>query len=47
MTDVIDFLFSTLGNVWTVILSSWILSFSFAVTLIGFVVSLYLGSREE
>lgn len=47
MTDIIDFLFWILRNVWTLIVSSWILSFGVIVSIIGLIVNLYASSREE
>lgn len=47
MTDVIGFLFTTLGDVWAVIVSNWILSFSALTVIIGYIVVLVKESREQ
>lgn len=47
MTQIIDFTFNVLGDLWTLIMSSWLLCFAIIVVLLDYVVSLYLGSRQE
>lgn len=47
MIQVIDFLFETLGKVWNVIVSQWILSVSFLTLVLGFVVDLVKSTKQQ
>ena len=47
MTDVIDFFFTTLGDLWTVILSSWLLSMAVLITVISWVIDLVKASKQD
>ena len=45
MSDVIEFTFTQLLNIWDLITSSWLLSMAFLITIIGFIVTLINGSN--
>ena len=47
MADVIDFFFEILNDVFDLILSNWILSMSFLIIILGFIVSLIVGTRSD
>lgn len=47
MQDVIDFAFSLFVQIWQLILQYWLLSISVLITLLGWVISLIVGSRED
>ena len=47
MTDVIDFFFTTLGDLWSVITTSWILSMAVLITVISWVIDLVKASRQD
>lgn len=47
MTDVIDFFFDLMRQFWTLISAYWILSMSVLITVIGWVVDLVRGSRQD
>lgn len=47
MTDVIDFFFQILGDLWSLISSYWILSMCVLITVIGWVVDLVRGTRQD
>lgn len=47
MIQVTDFFFTILGNLWSLILSSWVLSISILIILLNWVISLVNGSRQD
>lgn len=47
MTDVIDFFFQILGDLWTLISSYWLLSMGVLITVISWVVDLVRGTRQD
>lgn len=47
MLDVIDFFFSILGQAWTVILGSWILSASVLIGVLGLIIDLVKGTEQD
>lgn len=47
MTDVIDFFFQVLGELWTLITTYWILSMAVLITIISWVVDLVRGTRQD
>lgn len=47
MTDVIDFFFDLMRQFWALISAYWILSMSVLITVIGWVVDLVRGSRQD
>lgn len=47
MTDLIDYLFVCLTQLWTLIVSSWVLSIPFLLAILALVVGLINGSRQE
>lgn len=47
MTDVIDFFVWIQSNMWSLIVSNWILSISVLIAVIGFIVDLVNGSRQS
>lgn len=47
MIEITDFAFVILNQLWTLIISNWILSFGVLLALIGWVVSLINGSRQQ
>lgn len=47
MTDVIDFFFTTLGQLWSVITASWVLSMAVLITVIGWVIDLVRASKQD
>lgn len=47
MIQVIDFFFTVLRQLWTVILNSWILSMSVLIACIGLVIDLVKASEQD
>ena len=47
MTDVIDFFFTTLGDLWGVITASWLLSMAVLITVISWVIDLVKASKQD
>lgn len=47
MNQVIDFFFTVLGFIWNTINQYWLLSMAFLITVIGWVVDLVRGSRQD
>ena len=47
MTQVIDFFFEVIGNLWNLITTYWILSMSVLITVISWVVDLVRGTRQD
>lgn len=47
MTEITDFYFNMLNLLWQSIITNWILSVGVLFTLIGWVISLIVGSRQQ
>ena len=47
MTQVIDFFFEIISDLWTLITTYWILSMSVLITVISWVVDLVRGTRQD
>lgn len=47
MQDIVDFYFQIANQLWTVIVSQWILSIGILIVLIGWVITLVNGSRQN
>lgn len=47
MLDVVDFFFSTLVSVWSLIVTHWILSISVLIMLFNWIIGLVNGSRQD
>ena len=47
MLQVVDFFFQILGQMWTVITDSWILSMSVLIACIGLVIDLVKASEQD
>lgn len=47
MQDIIDFYFTIANQLWAVIISQWILSIGILIVIIGWVITLVNGSRQN
>lgn len=47
MQEITDFFFTILNQVWALIISQWILSIGFLLLILGWVISLINGSRQQ
>lgn len=47
MQDIVDFYFEIANQLWAVIVSQWILSIGILIVLIGWVITLVNGSRQN
>lgn len=47
MQDIVDFYFQIANQLWAVIVSQWILSIGILIVLIGWVITLVNGSRQN
>lgn len=47
MTQVIDFFFELISDLWSLITTYWILSMSVLITVISWVVDLVRGTRQD
>ncbi len=47
MSDVINFFFNILGDLWSLITRYWVLSWAIMITLIGFVIDLVKQSQSK
>lgn len=47
MQDIVDFYFQIANQLWNVIVSQWILSIGILIVLIGWVITLVNGSRQN
>lgn len=47
MTQVIDFFFEIIGDLWSLITTYWIISMSVLITVLSWVVDLVRGTRQD
>lgn len=47
MQDIIDFYFTIANQLWAVIISQWILSIGILIVIIGWIITLVNGSRQN
>lgn len=47
MTEVIDFFFSIQSQLWSLIVSNWILAISVLILILNWVISLVNGSSQD
>lgn len=47
MQDIIDFYFTIANQLWAVIISQWILSIGILIIIIGWIITLVNGSRQN
>lgn len=47
MLDIIDFFFYCLNSIWSVITQFWLLSMSFLILILGWVISLINGTSRD
>lgn len=47
MQDIIDFYFTIANQLWAVIISQWILSIGILIVIIGWIITLINGSRQN
>lgn len=47
MTEITDFYFQIANQLWSVVVSQWILSIGVLIVLLGWVITLVNGSRQD
>lgn len=47
MTDITDFYFNIANQLWQLVISQWILSVGVLILILGWVISLINGSRQQ
>lgn len=47
MIQVTDFFFQIMGSLWSMIVQSWLLSMSVLIIILGWIIGLVNGSRQD
>lgn len=47
MIQVTDFFFQIMGSLWSMIIQSWLLSMSVLIIILGWIIGLVNGSRQD
>lgn len=47
MIEVTDFFFQIMGSLWSMIVQSWLLSMSVLIIILGWIIGLVNGSRQD